>query len=171
MITKLLITRWCPLKKILGILTIAYQLWAHSKCWIFRGIHTWSNVHHGAWILVFPITNRSCSIKYCIIDICSLYCWHISRNNGNLWAIKCISKFNIAAPPNCLGVAKWSYEIRVTPIFSLLGHNMNTRGFNNVCNAFLVQRSNGKNIIIWVSWYIAPLWVANEMATIDTSNT
>ena len=60
----------------------------------------------------------------------------VTRDNANLWAIKCIS----------------SHEIHVTPVVSDFYHNMNSRGCNNVCNAFLVQGSNGKeNIIAWVS--------------------
>ena len=102
------------------------------------------NGYHDAWILVFPCTKPSCSIKYYIIDIHDWSCWHISCNNANPRAIKCISKFSIASPLNHLAVAKWSHEIHLTPVISPFRHNMKRRGHNNVCNTLWVQGSNGK---------------------------
>ena len=100
-----------------------------------------SKVNNHAMCLKYHVqsSNPSCSIKYCIIDIHGWSCWRISHNNANQWAIKFITKFNIATPPNRFGVTKLSHEIHATPIVSPFRHNMNQRGCNNICNAFLVQ--------------------------------
>ena len=133
-----------------------------------------SKVHNHAMCLKYHVqsSNPSCSIKYCIIDIHGWSCWRISHNNANQCAIKCISKFNIIAPPNCLQVAKWSCENCVTPIFSSLCHNMNIIGCNNVCNSFVVPRDNDEKHSMDMGIMIhCTTWVAYEMTLIDTSNT
>ena len=71
---------------------------AHEEQVNLSRIHSLSNCHHDALIVVLPWIIPSFSMQYLKIDIHNNECEHKSCNSENMWAIICVDKFNIATP-------------------------------------------------------------------------